>query len=343
MVTAVGCTVHGRALRGEIGRGVDAYPSVMRRWLRDGEGRLRVGWRLLVYVLLFAACGAAASVIGHSLRAIAPRWVPGLVVTVVGGGAFILGSRMLRSRMDRRPWSWMGLTSSWRTARGLAWGFATGALMLGTLFCIEWRLGWLEPTWVAQPWKLSAVLGAFFAAMGIGLMEELLLRGVFLQNLGERLALWAATLGTGVVFGLLHLANPAQHVDVAFVASAALATVMLALARFVTGTLAWAIGWHAAWDWMQDVLGVADVGSVKDYQLVGVVQRGPVAWTGQAPSIEGGGVAIAVIAVAAAALWMISRRRGSAVAWREPLEFGEPQLLSSRSTAANTRALEGRA
>jgi hypothetical protein len=343
MITAVGSTALGRALPGEIERGEDAYPSVMRRWLRDGEGRLRVGWRLLAYVLLFAACGAAASVLGHALRAIAPRWVLGLVATVVGGGAFTLGARVLRSRMDRRPWSWIGLTSSWRTARGLAWGFAAGVLMLGALFCIEWRLGWVEPTWVGQPWKLSAVVGAFFAAMGIGLMEELLLRGAFLQNLGERLPLWAATLGTGVVFGLLHLANPAQHVDVAFVASAALATVMLALARFVTGTLAWAIGWHAAWDWMQDVLGVADLGAVKEHQLVDVVQHGPVAWTGQAPSIEGGGVAIAIIALAAAALWMISRRRGLAISWREPLECGEPQLLSSRSAPADTRALEGRA
>ncbi len=294
-------------------------------------------------MLLFAACGAAASVLGHALRAIAPRWVPGFVVTVVGGGAFFLGTRMFRSRMDRRPWSWVGLTRSWRTARGLVWGFAAGALMLGVLFCLEWRLGWVEPSWVAQSWKLSAVLGALFAAMGIGLMEELLLRGVFLQNLGERLPLWVATLGTGVVFGLLHLANPAQHVDVAFVASAAVATVMLALARFVTGTLAWAIGWHAAWDWMQDVLGLADVGSVKDHQLMSVVQRGPVAWTGQAPSIEGGGAAIAIIALMAAVLWMISRRRGPAMAWREPLESGEPQLPPARGAPADARALEGHA
>jgi hypothetical protein len=64
--------------------------------------------------------------------------------------------------------------------------------------------------------------------------------------------------------------------------------------------------------------------------------------TGQAPSIEGGGVAIAFIALAAAALWMTSRRRGLAMALREPLECGE-QLLSSRGASANTRALEGRA
>jgi uncharacterized protein len=294
----------------------------MRRVLLDGEGRLRVGWRLLIYVLVFTLCGGAASALGHVLRNTLPRWLRGLEVLVVGGGACVLGFRMLRQRMDRRPWSWLGLTTSWRTVRALLWGFAAGVLMLAVVFCVEWRLAWIAPTWVAERGRVSAVLGALFAGLAIGLLEELLLRGAFLQNLGERLPLWAATLGTGVIFGLLHLANPAQHVDVAFVASAALATLMLVLARFVTGTLGWAIGWHAAWDWMQDLLGLANVGEEKHHQLVSVVQHGPVAWTGQAPSIEGGGLAVVIIGLAAAALWMISRRRG--IGWREPLEQGEP-------------------
>ena len=239
------------------------------------------------------------------------------------------------------PWSWVGLTWSWRTARALALGFAVGVLMLGALFCGEWQLGWIDPTWVGEPWKLSAVVGALLAAMGIGVMEELLLRGVFLQNLGERLPLWTATLGTGVVFGLLHLANPAQRVDVGFVVSAAIATLMLVLARFVTGTLGWAIGWHAAWDWMQDTLGIADLGAAKAHQLVSVVQRGPVAWTGQAPSIEGGGLAIATIGLAAAALWLVSRRKGLDIAWREPLDAGEPRSSATRDAALSARALQG--
>ena len=313
----------------------------MRRWLIDGEGRLRIGWRLLSYLVLFAVCGAAASILGLALRAIVPRWVLGLLVTLVGGGAFILGTRTLRNRMDHRPWSWVGLTWSWRTARALALGFAVGVLMLGALFCVEWRLGWIDPSWVGEAGKLSPVVGALLAALGIGVMEELLLRGVFLQNLGERLPLWVATLGTGVVFGLLHLANPAQRVDIAFVVSAALATLMLVLARFVTGTLGWAIGWHAAWDWMQDVLGIADLGAGKAHQLVSVVQHGPVAWTGQAPSIEGGGLAIAIITLAAAALWLVSRRSGLAIAWREPLDAGEPRSSADARNRGERPALQG--
>ena len=295
----------------------------MQRLLLDGEGRLRLGWRLLAYVLVFAVCGGGASLLGHVLRQTFPRWLLGLTVLVVGGGACLVGFRALRLRVDRRPWPWLGLTLSRRTVPALLYGFSSGVLMLGAMFCVEWRLGWIEPTWLGERSKLSAVLGALFVAMAIGLLEELLLRGAFLQNLGERLPLWAATLATGVVFGLLHLANPEQHVDLAFVASAALATLMLVLARFVTGTLGWAIGWHAAWDWMQDVLGIANLGAGKDHQLVSVVQHGPVVWTGQMPSIEGGGLAIAIIGLAAAVFWLLGA--GGSIDWREPLDDGEPR------------------
>jgi hypothetical protein len=203
---------------------------------------------VLAYLLVFALCGAVAGVLGHTLRSSAPRLLVGVAVTFVGGGGCLLGFRVLRVRVDRRPWSWLGLAASNRTLVLLAAGFGAGVLMLGALFALEWALGWIEPSRVDASGRLSAVLGSLFAALGIGLMEELLLRGAVLQNLGERLPLWGATLATGVLFGLLHLANPAQRVDTAFVASAAVATLMLVLARFGTGGLGWAIGWHAGWD-----------------------------------------------------------------------------------------------
>ena len=308
------------------------------RWLLDGERRPRLGWRLLAYLLLFALCGAAAGIGGHALRSVAPGWLLGLAVALAGGVPCVLAFRVLRNRLDRRPWTWLGLTPSRRTASALGGGFAMGVLMLGALFCLEWRMGWIDPTWVYAPWRLSALLGALFAALGIGLMEELLLRGAFLQNLGERLPLWAATLCTGLTFGLLHLANPAQRVDVAFVVSAALATLMLVLARFVTGTLAWAIGWHAGWDWMQDALGVTSPGAARDHQVVTIVEHGPVAWMGQAPSIEGGGLAILVIGLAAAGLWIVARGRGQRIDWSEPLERGEPRQVPAGAALARAHS-----
>lgn len=305
-----------------------------RSWLRDGEGRPRTGWRVFSYVLVFALSGAAAGILGHALGSVAPRWLRGAAVTLVGGGLCVIGFRVLRARMDRRPWSWIGLDASARTFGTLAAGLATGVLMVGALLGLEWALGWVDPTRVDGAATLSAILGSLFAALGIGLMEELLLRGAVLQNLGERLPLWAATLATGLFFGLLHLANPAQRVGVAFVASAAVATLMLVLARFATGSLGWAIGWHAGWDWMQDALGLASPGEDRPYQVIRIAQHGPVLWTGEAPSIEGGLLPILLLSAVAAGFWGVQVWRGRRWSWRRPLSEGEPRQLGSHATLA---------
>jgi membrane protease YdiL (CAAX protease family) len=306
-------------------------------WLTDEEGRPRAGWRVLSYVGVFIMAGAAVGILGHALRGTAPRWLSGALVSVVGGALCVIGFRVLRSRMDRRPWSWIGLDASAPMMARLTAGLSTGVLMVGALLALEWVLGWVEPTRVDG--AASAVLGSLFAALGVGLMEELLLRGAVLQNLGERFPLWAATLVTGLLFGLLHLANPAQRVNAAFVASAAVATLMLVLARFVTGSLGWAIGWHAGWDWMQDVLGIASPGEVHAHQLIRIAQHGPVLWTGEAPSIEGGLLPILLLGAVAAAFWGMQARTVRRWSWRRPLLGGEPRRASAGVEGAGPAAV----
>ncbi len=298
--------------------------SFVARCMRDDEGRVRVGWRLLSYLLVFALSGAAGVILGHTLRTLAPRWVSGLTALLLGGGGCLLGFWVLRRRLDHRPWSWIGVSRSTRPLGFVLVGFLVGTLMIAALFGAEWALGWVDPVRTDSASRLSPILGALFAALGIGLMEELLLRGVVLQNLGEQLPLWAATLATGVLFGVLHLANPALHVDVAFVASAVAATLMLVLARFVTGGLGWAIGWHAGWDWMQDVLGLARPGTDPEVQLVQLAQRGPRLWTGEAPSIEGGLLPMLFLGLAAGAFWAFLASRQRRWDWQRPLVEGAP-------------------
>ena len=296
----------------------------MWRWLVDDARRPRVGWRLLAYALAYSVCVGVASFVGHALRPAVPRWLLGFLVTAIAMGSMLWTFRVLRQRMDRRPWSWIGLSLSPRGRIGLCAGVASGVFMLGALFCVEWGLGWIEPISRLRSASLPAVAASLAAAVGIGFSEELLTRGVFLQNLGERLPLWLATVLTGLAFGLFHLANPAQHVDVAFVASCVVGTLLLVLARFVTGTLMWAIGWHASWDWMQDVLGLADPGQAQDFTVVSVAQHGPAAWVGRAPSLEGGALAVGIVGLAAATFWALGRRRGRDMDWTRPLIDGEP-------------------
>jgi uncharacterized protein len=310
----------------------------MWRWLVDDENRPHLAWRLLAYTFAYAACLGTASLAGHALRPTVPRWLLGFVVTAIAIGSILWTFRWLRRRMDRRPWSWLGLSLSGPGWAGLATGFASGVLMLGAVFCIEWSLGWIEPSSRFESVSILAVAGSLATGLGIGFSEELLNRGVFLQNLGEHYPLWVATVFTGLAFGLFHLANPVQHVDLAFVVSCVVGTMLLVLARFVTGTLMWAIGWHASWDWMQDLLGIAEQERTQDFAAVAVVQHGPPAWVGRAPSLEGGLLAIGVIGLAAAAFWALGHRRGRDLDWTRPLVGGEP-ARPERARANGLQAL----
>ena len=72
---------------------------------------------------------------------------------------------------------------------------------------------------------------------------------------------WTAALLLSFGFGFTHRTNPGES-PIGLVA-AALIAVVFCLSLWRTGSLWWAIGFHAAWDWAQSFLyGVADSGMV---------------------------------------------------------------------------------
>ena len=312
--------------------------SVLRGLLVGEDGRIRIGWRLLAYTVAYLACVVTTGLLGHLSRTMLPRWARGVLGAVFVVSALVAAFRVVRRRIDRRPWDWLGLPGR-GGGLGLLGGFVGGFLMMAVVLGAEWGCGWVEIRWTATLAGLSAMLGGLVSYLGVGLSEELFFRGAVLQNLSERLPLWVSTLLTGIAFGLFHLMNPEQHVDAAFLAACILGTGLLTVARLVTGSLMWAIGWHAAWDWAQDLLGLGEPGAVRDFSLISVSQHGPPLWVGRAPSLEGGLLEMAVVAVAAAAFWGWGRARGMRLAWGLPMVSGEAVLVPSGRTevAAPTR------
>ena len=83
------------------------------------------------------------------------------------------------------------------------------------------------------------------------------------------------------------------------------------------------------------MLGLSAPGQDKEHQLLRLAQHGPVFWTGAAPSIEGGALAVLLMALAAATLWVLQTRSGHRWDWRHPLLNGEPRPIApGRSTFA---------
>jgi membrane protease YdiL (CAAX protease family) len=153
------------------------------------------------------------------------------------------------------------------------------------------------------------------AAMAIlsGVIEEIVLRGLFFRLLERLLGSWIALALSAALFGALHLGNPGATVSAA-VAIALEAGVMLAALYMLTRRLWAAIGLHAAWNFAQGgIYGIAVSGFKQTGLLVPSVQ-GPEWLTGGRFGAEASLPAVLVDTAFGVALLVLAYRRGRFVA-----------------------------
>ena len=117
-------------------------------------------------------------------------------------------------------------------------------------------------------WLLANVL--------IGISEEYTFRGYALQSLWRGAGFWPAALITTAVFAGDHLEKPGENVmDIAMIF---LAGLIMAISVLKTGSLWWAVGWHAAFDFGQlFLIGTQNGGITPVRRLFDVTFPGP-AW-----------------------------------------------------------------
>lgn len=303
------------------------------------DGRVRIGWRLVLYALAFIAATIVSGVARSGVSVLTHA-------TWLGGAAMLVGivvvqwfaSRLLRTHVDRRPLSGLAVPPLSRGWAQLLVGFAVGAAMMGLAFAAEWALGWIRIVEVVRPAGgapalASTLVGTLLLFLSVGFSEELLMRGALFQNLGEAMPVWAAMVVTGIIFGVSHLVHPG--ITVGFIAASTFLTASLLVVRLVTGSLWWAIGWHAAWDWLQETVLGLSLGGVTDTALLKLDQRGPPLWVGVAPGIEGGLVYVIPFAVITAGLLAWTWRRGIDLRGRMAPD-GSPPVRSTVTAEAGS-------
>jgi uncharacterized protein len=117
-----------------------------------------------------------------------------------------------------------------------------------------------------NPW--SILLAFIPMVLTSGVVEEILLRGVFFRIMEDWTGSWLAIALSAALFGALHLGN-SNATAVAGAAIAIEAGVMLAAAYMVTRRLWLAIGIHMAWNFTQGaIFGVAVSGNESKGLLV---------------------------------------------------------------------------
>jgi hypothetical protein len=134
--------------------------------------------------------------------------------------------------------------------------------------------------------------------LALSMTEEFAFRGYWLFSLSRRMRFWPAALFLSAVFGAAHLTNSKEN---AFGVAEAFATgLILCFTVRRTGTLWFAVGFHAAWDWAETFFyGVPDSGLLGVGRLLNTSLRGPTWVTGGSAGPEGSVVAFIVLVVCA--------------------------------------------
>jgi membrane protease YdiL (CAAX protease family) len=221
-----------------------------------GPNGIRAGWRVLIFILIAATCGAAlrrlATLMLHKLPT---GFGPGPIILGDGIGFLsLLLSAAMMAKIERRSLSDYALpvrgTLGARFGLGACWGFsAVTALLLLLRVLHAFSFGTLAlggadlVTWAAV-WAVAALCVGFF--------EEFLFRGYALYTLTTGIGFWPAAVMLSGLFGIAHLGNPGwTWVDSL---SDGLAGLFFCLTLRRTGSLWFAIGFHSTFDYSEAFL-----------------------------------------------------------------------------------------
>jgi membrane protease YdiL (CAAX protease family) len=239
------------------------------------EGRLRLVWRLALQTLLLAIFFLGASILlspflspylagqaatREGLTRLSSSNPPVFALGSLGTLLAVIASVAVAGRfIDRRRLSvWFGLGPGWWP--DFAFGLFLGAFLMALVFLVELAAGWITIDGTLRspdaPSFAGAILIMLAGFIGVGIYEELLVRGYYLKNLAEGLgalgrngAALAAMIASSVVFGVAHATNPNATVLSSLLVG--VAGLFLALGVVLTGRLALSIGLHITWNFFE--------------------------------------------------------------------------------------------
>ena len=288
-----------------------------------GTRGLRSGWGIAIFFLLFGFGMGLQVLLLKRLDALPPAGPHGITprMTLLNDALpalIILFITALLAKIERRPFLTYGLGGRRRLphlAAGLAWGVASLSLLV--LLLAATGLLHFDGRLLATPAALAYGLAWAGCFLLVGLFEETFMRGYLqitlarglsaiygaISNTRRRddLGFWTAALLLSLLFGAGHHGNAGE--SPLGLVSAALAGLVFCLSLWRTGSLWWAIGFHAAWDWAQSFLyGVADSGSISQGRLFATHPVGRAILSGGLTGPEGSIFVLPVLAIACAAI-----------------------------------------
>lgn len=209
--------------------------------------------------------------------------------------------------VERRPVSELALSGM---AKELGVGLSIGACLYILCVSILMMLGVYRIEGL-NPWYF--VVPAVAMALSSGIFEELFFRGALFRIVEEWLGSWISLAVSSLVFGFVHLLNPAGTVIGALFISIE-AGLLLAAAYMLTRRLWLSIGFHMSWNYTQSAIfsGIVS-GSVSDPGLIKSNIKGPAVLTGGSFGLESSVVAFLLCTATGAVLLIMAVRAGNIV------------------------------
>jgi uncharacterized protein len=289
-------------------------PNRLHRWLIGPEG-IRTGWRVLTFAVLLyvfrkilSKLVLAIPFLAAPLRAMASGDVipSALLILEVRNLAAAALAFAIMMKFEHRSLADYGLPFTHAFGARFWQGFAlcSGAIVLlflmlraeGVFFFGHMDLTGRAILIYAGLWFLACVMVALF--------EEFVFRGYMLHTLQRGIGFWPAAVLSSALFGLSHLANSNDPWYI--ILSAATFGMLDCLAVLRTGTLWFAVGVHAADDFVETFLISPSGGLSVRGHLLNSSLHGPAWLTGGVPGPEAGvnGVLVFVL------LFLIVNRLG---------------------------------
>lgn len=271
---------------------------------RDG---LRAGWSVLIFLILFYVFFLGSTMVVHKVYGLSQRPVEMTPAFVYRDEAIpflcVMLASWIMAKIERRPVSAYGYSPQpglRNFCAGLGWGVALLSLLVvilratGLLVFDARILSGSSILRYGAIWLGGFVLVSLFEeSLNRGYLQFTLTRGLrgayrwqFGENRANTFGFWVSALILSFIFGIGHRTNPGE--SPLGLLSVGMAGFLFCLSVWRTGSLWWAIGFHASWDWAQSFLyGVADSGLMVQGHLYATHPVGPPYLSGGLTGPEG--------------------------------------------------------
>lgn len=272
-----------------------------------GRNGLRAGWRVVLFVCGFVFFSALAEIVAmlipgshalplatvsshHGLSAWA--LIRGEYVAFIGMvGGFV--AVMLVCHQSPRVYFWTDYRWLRRILEGLIASFTALSILLAWMLAMHLahvsKSGNLSTAKVLEQgflWGCGFLLVALFEE---GTFRCFLLRTLETGFGGAArggLSWWSAAAISSLIFGGIHWSNHGESL-IGIGSAAAIGFIFCCMIRW-TGSVWWAVGFHAAWDWAQTFFyGTPDSGMLPQSHWLTTTIAGSPLWTGGATGPEG--------------------------------------------------------